>query len=216
MPTEGKKRKPRIKAVKNGPYVVDHLEDLTNSRGEKLATASEMYLCRCGASKNKPHCDGTHIAIGFDGSCRNTTDPNRTKDFHGEEITVHDNRWICSHIGHCYRGLPEVFRPGEKPWVWPDEASVDEVIAVVEQCPSGALSYTRAGELHSGQEREPAISIERDGAYLVVGGPEFQDAQGGVQPISTEHYSLCRCGKSENKPFCDGTHRFCGFEDPEN
>jgi CDGSH-type Zn-finger protein len=215
MADTGRKR-PRIVVAKNGPYVVSGLDDFTDSHGRELATEPEMELCRCGASENKPYCDGTHFLTDFNGSCRNTGESNRTRDFTGRGLTVHDNRWICSHVGNCWRGLPEVFRPGEKPWVWPDEARADDVIATIETCPSGALSYTKDGVRHDSQDREPGISIERNGSYLVVGGPEFVDAQGGLKPLSAEHFSLCRCGQSENKPFCDGTHRFCGFEDPKN
>jgi CDGSH-type Zn-finger protein len=212
----GKGRRAKIVASKNGPYLVSGLEELTDSRGRELATEPEMALCRCGGSENKPHCDGTHFLRGFSGACRNTDEPKRTKDFVGEDITVHDNRWICSHIGNCYRGLPEVFRPGEKPWVWPDREPVERVIEIIESCPSGALGYTHNGVRWEGRDREPGITIDRNGAYQVVGTPDFEDAQGGLAPVSREHFSLCRCGESENKPFCDGTHRFCGFEDPEN
>ena len=209
-------KKPRITAKKNGPYIVNDVEDLKNSQGEALPTQPEMALCRCGGSEDKPFCDGTHFLVGFDGQCQNNGEKNRVKDYEGRDITVHDNRWACSHIGYCSRGLPAVFRPKEKPWVRPDEAPADEVEATVGLCPSGALSHTRDGVLHRDLDREPGIRVDHNGAYQVVGGPEFEDKQGGAKPVSPEHYSLCRCGASENKPFCDGTHRFCGFDDPKN
>ena len=142
--------KPRITAKKNGPYIVNDVEDLKNSQGEVLPTQPEMALCRCGGSEDKPYCDGTHFLVGFDGQCQNNGEKNRVKDYEGRDITVHDNRWACSHIGYCSGGLPAVFKPKDRPWVQPDEAPADEVEATVRLCPSGALCHTRDGVLSSG------------------------------------------------------------------
>ena len=82
-------------------------------------------------------------------------------------------------------------------------------------CPSGALSYTRDGVLHKDQDRKPSITISKDGPYRVVGGIEFEDPDGN-KPESEEHYTLCRCGASNNKPFCSGAHWHIKFKDPKN
>ena len=82
-------------------------------------------------------------------------------------------------------------------------------------CPSGALSYTKDGVHYKDQEREPAIEIAQNGPYNIVGGIEFNDPIGS-KPESKEHYTLCRCGASKNKPFCTGEHHDIHFEDDKN
>jgi len=106
-----------------------------------------------------------------------------------------------------------VFRREGSPWIHPDAASADDIARIIEKCPSGALSYTRDAVLHKDLEREPAIRIARGGPYEVVGGPELADPD-GCHPESAEHYTLCRCGESRNKPFCDGTHWQVPFDEP--
>ncbi|NIR47721.1 hypothetical protein GWO43_04615, partial [candidate division KSB1 bacterium] len=92
-----------------------------------------------------------------------------------------------------------------RPWIEPDADEAEKIIDVIERCPSGALSYTIDGVHHRDQEREPAILIARDGPCNIVGGIELQVPE-ELQPPSCEHYSLCRCGASKNKPYCDGAH----------
>jgi hypothetical protein len=89
----------------------------------------------------------------------------------------------------------------------------DEAAAVIETCPSGALSYTRDGKLHKDYDREPGIIVFKDGPYDVVGNIDFVDPDEN-KPECKEHYALCRCGKSKNKPFCNGQHWDVGFKDP--
>lgn len=79
------------------------------------------------------------------------------------------------------------------------------MIAVIRQCPSGALSYTLDGVEHRGQDREPAVRLAKDGPYHVEGGVTLEDVAQG-DGASKDHVALCRCGSSTNKPFCDGTH----------
>ena len=74
------------------------------------------------------------------------------------------------------------------------------------------MSYTINGQLQTTVEREPAIAIEKNGPLRITGGIELKDANWG-QGASQEHYTLCRCGASKNKPFCDGTHATIGFDD---
>ena len=77
MTPAGGGKKPRITVMKNGPYIVKDVEDLKNSQGEALPTRPEMSLCRCGASEDKPFCDGTHFLVGFSGECQNGGEKNR-------------------------------------------------------------------------------------------------------------------------------------------
>ena len=100
-----------------------------------------------------------------------------------------------------------------EPWIDPDGASVAEIIATIEKCPSGALSYARDGVEAPPPRREPMVTVTNDGPYAVTGGIELVGVPFG-DGASREHYTLCRCGGSKNKPFCDGTHWSIGFKDP--
>jgi glutamate synthase domain-containing protein 2 len=81
-------------------------------------------------------------------------------------------------------------------------------------CPSGALSYSIDGIKFDSLDRKPGVKLRRDGPYYVVGGVGLIDYNKS-KPESKEHYALCRCGGSKNKPFCDGTHWYIKFRDTE-
>ena len=182
-----------------------------------------MALCRCGGSARKPFCDGSH-ADGF----TDAKDPNRVPDrrdtYHGEQVTVFDNRGICQHSGLCTDRLSTVFRASQEPFVAPSGGRMDEIIRSVRDCPSGALSLAFAGgpeerDLTDGHgRREPAIEITQDGPYRITGRIALTDDTGQdvarAEGSSREHYALCRCGHSQNKPFCSGMHWYIGFTDP--
>ena len=85
----------------------------------------------------------------------------------------------------------------------------------IQQCPSGALSYTIGGVEDDEYSHEPGITISKNGPYRITGGIELEDRVGGQKPQTQDHYTLCRCGGSNNKPFCDGTH-WKGFKDEQN
>jgi CDGSH-type Zn-finger protein len=211
--------KPKIACLANGPYYL--LNDMTaapvpnlrRANGEPCATVRGVALCRCGGSNNKPFCDGTHGTIGF--SDRRLADGSldRRDSYAGKRITVHDNRGICSHAGFCTDSLKSVFRMGSEPWIDPDGAAVQEIVATIRKCPSGALSYSIGGAEHRDQEREAAVTVTDHGPYAVTGGVELLGVAFG-QEASREHYTLCRCGASKNKPFCDGSHWQVEFRDP--
>lgn len=192
------------------------VENLVGPTGEPLKTVKKVALCRCGQSRSKPFCDGSHIAAGFSDKNEQSQDspPDRRKDYVGKSITVHDNRAICAHAAECLRSLPAVFRLGERPWVNPDGADVQKVIETVRKCPSGALSYSIDGVEHrdNNDGLPPMIKVLKNGPYHVTGGVELAGAK-WAQGASKEHYTLCRCGASGNKPFCDGTHRQIMFRD---
>ena len=97
------------------------------------------------------------------------------------------------------------FSPWSSSWIKPDEGTVKEIIELISHCPTGALSYEIDGELHQSYDRPPMMRIQYGGAIDVEGGIELKDDLGN-KPESPEHYSLCRCGESRNKPFCDGSH----------
>ena len=127
--------KPKIAFTPNGPYYLMHdmqaapVPNLRRASGEACATVRGVALCRCGASENKPFCDGTHSAIGFSG--RNTADPGKDKreSYAGKRITILDNRAICAHAGFCTDELKSVFRMRDEPWIDPDGAEAERIIA---------------------------------------------------------------------------------------
>lgn len=174
-----------------------------------------MALCRCGESENKPFCDGGHLHNNFSGKKDTAKYPDITESFEGKDIIIHDNRSVCSHIGHCILKLPQVFRKGKKPWIDPDAADYEEIMKVIRTCPSGALSYTIRNALYKDYPHEAEIFLVKNGPYHVVGNIDLEDKIGS-KPETIDHYSLCRCGKSKNKPFCDGTHIDTGFKDRIN
>ena len=202
----------KVSAFPNGPYSLEGAA-LRRESGPELAGGKKVALCRCGGSKSKPFCDGTHSKIGF--SDRNLADPakDRRQAYAGKNITIYDNRALCAHAGYCTDSLQDVFRMHDEPWIAPDAAAVDRVIATIRKCPSGALSYALDGVQAEQPNRPPAVTIMDHGPYAVTGGIEFAGASFG-QGASTEHYTLCRCGRSKNKPFCDGSHWDAGFRDP--
>ena len=211
--------KPHIACLPNGPYyLLNDMEsrpvpNLVRQSGAQCATVRGVALCRCGGSKNKPFCDGTHSTNGF--SDRKLTDgsSDRRVAYRGKRITIFDNRGICAHAGYCTDSLKSVFRMGTEPWIDADGATVEEVISTVRKCPSGALSYAIDGAEAAPPERAPQVLVTNDGPYAVSGGVELMNVQFG-DGASREHYTLCRCGASANKPFCDGSHWRVGFRDP--
>lgn len=203
--------KPRIRCAENGPYLVEGLEDLRGAAGP-IPTQPKVALCRCGGSSKKPFCDGTHKQNGFQSAKSDERVRDRRKSYEGKHITVHDNRGICAHAAFCTERLSSVFRQNERPWIDPDGASPDQVIAAVRACPSGALSYSIDGAEQRERDGEaPRITVVPKGPYAVTGGCELaEEGRGEGAPIG--HYTLCRCGASKNKPFCDGSHWTTDFE----
>lgn len=205
-----------IGCAPDGPYLVKGLDILTNSRGETLATGATVALCRCGGSATKPFCDGTHKSNGFSGARLSDNSDDKCDAFRGPGITIRDNRSICAHAGHCTDGLPGVFKDGSEPWIDPAGGDAEAIVAVITRCPSGALSGSldEKGEVIV-ESGPPRIAITKDGPYAVRGKVELAGAR-WAQGAPKDRYTLCRCGGSKNKPFCDGTHWELGFEDAKN
>ena len=214
---------PGIITAKDGPYLVTNVAVVRTPLGERLILPPQLALCRCGASALKPFCDGTHATSGF----TDDKDPKRVPDqrdtYPGEQVTIFDNRGICQHSGLCSDRLPTAFRTKEEPFVAPSGGRMDELVRAVRDCPSGALSLafdgTEARDLTDRRDtREQAIEITQDGPYRVTGGLPLTDASAADVPraagSSREHYALCRCGHSQNKPFCSGMHWYVDFRDP--
>jgi thiamine pyrophosphate-dependent acetolactate synthase large subunit-like protein/CDGSH-type Zn-finger protein/nitrite reductase/ring-hydroxylating ferredoxin subunit len=204
----------RIKPTKNGPLQVEDLERMTNSRDEAITLEKETYLCRCGGSKQKPFCDGTHARKGFQDKKSEDRVLDQKLNYVGKKITIHDNRGICSHAGFCSGNLPLVFHGGEEPWIDADAAESEEIKRVIRMCPSGALSYTENGVEYNHFHEQPEIHVAPNGPYYVRGNVSIKNKDMGDK-ASDEHYTLCRCGQSRNKPRCDGSHWYAAFKDDE-
>ena len=201
-----------ITCLAKGPYLVSGAQ-LRREDGSLLPVADHTALCRCGGSSKKPLCDGTHRRNGFSDENRADAALNRRVAYAGKTITIFDNRGICSHAGFCTDRLKTVFRMHAEPWIDADAASVAEIIAAIENCPSGALDYARDGVAAPPATREAKVTVMDSGPYAVTGSVALEAVAFG-DGASKEHYTLCRCGGSKNKPFCDGTHWHIGFKDP--
>lgn len=203
--------KPKFETRDNGPLVVKGLHRMSDAGGADLEVREVMALCRCGASKSKPFCDGSHKEVGFDDTIGTPSGRDRLIAYEGQEVTVTYNPLLCSHAAECGRLAKHIFNPAQKPWVQPDNGSVEDVRAVVAACPSGALALgADAAREHLTADRAE-IAVERNGPYWVqhVTAPADPQAEG----MSAEKYVLCRCGQSGNKPYCDGSHRDLKWRD---
>jgi len=211
-----------IQVAKDGPYLVTNVLRLRDHLGNPIPETPQLALCRCGGSAIKPFCDGTHARTGFSGAKDPKRVPDRRDSYPGQELTILDNRGICQHSGLCTDRLATVFRTGADPFVAPSGGRMDEIIHAVRDCPSGALSFAidgrEAREQADWGNREPAIEVTKDGPYRITGGIALIGADGRPVPraqgASAEHCALCRCGHSQNKPFCSGMHWYISFRDP--
>lgn len=200
-----------IECKPDGPYLVKGLEDLADSAGGPVAHDAVFALCRCGGSANKPFCDGTHRQNGFSGArLADGGGGDKLETYRAPGITIRDNRSICAHAGICTDRLASVFKYGSEPWIDGAGAGPDAIAAVIDRCPSGALSYGVQG-MPAAKPLAPRVAITRDGPYAVTGPVELVNAP-WAQGASRDRYTLCRCGASRNKPFCDGSHWDVGFK----
>jgi CDGSH-type Zn-finger protein/uncharacterized Fe-S cluster protein YjdI len=129
------------------------------------------------------------------------------EEYTGNKVTIRFDGEKCIHSRNCVLGLPTVFQANvQGPWIQPDNASAEELIAVAKSCPSGAITYER----HDGgdAEKKPAVNVIR----VLENGPLAISADlhiAGEAPRTRA--TLCRCGASKNKPFCDGSHAQAEF-----
>ena len=137
------------------------------------------------------------------------------KEYSNGELTIVWQPSKCIHSTLCFRGLPAVFNPQQRPWVKMDAATTEQLIAQVSSCPSGALSYKLAEQpmpVTSSAAEIVKIKLAPNGPLLVQGKIEIQDKNGTIT-THTKMTALCRCGASANKPYCDGSHQKIGFTD---
>ena len=202
---------PTIEARENGPLIVKNLDNFRLPDGTQADPKPLIALCRCGFSKNKPYCDGSHKDAGFDGSSTDVAKHDRVYTYEGKDVTVYYNKLLCSHAGECGSHALAIFNPNQKPWVQPDAGTLDQIKDVIASCPSGALRYSTTGDPIEITTDDVAITTEPNGPYHVTNIPAQADYWAIGQ--SEKKYVLCRCGLSKNKPFCDGTHHDEGWKE---
>lgn len=134
------------------------------------------------------------------------------KKYASKDIEVNWDSNVCSHSAVCINNLPDVFNIENKPWVDPTGADVDDITALINRCPSGALSYKvgRTVAAEGSKEKNTTINLVTNGPLRLKGEFQIVDEDGKA----LEHkqvVSLCRCGASSNKPFCDGSHKKINF-----
>jgi CDGSH-type Zn-finger protein len=223
---------PKITILPNGPYVVEdgvklvHQHVVTNAGGESLewregdtvlTLEEEYHLCRCGQSAEKPFCDGTHKQIGFDGTETASREPfaKQALQIDGPEMVLEDVEDLCAFARFC--------DPHGRVWNLVGETDHPHARKLVEHeagcCPAGRLV---AKDRKTGRalepELEPSIGLVQDTAKK-ISGPLW--VRGGIPVVGSDgvtyeirnRVTLCRCGVSSNKPYCDGAHASIDFKD---
>ena len=236
--SEKKSEKPakpiqKITIIKDGPYVVVGWVPLAKEyivrdkdgismewkKGSKYSVTENYALCRCGGSNTKPFCDGTHAKIGFDGTEEASKESYASNAglIEGPEINMNDNRDLCAGQQFCHRagGVWDLVEKNGDP------KAKDLVVEIAGKCPTGRL----VAMCKDGKDIEPILPKEitlTEDPYRRVSGPLW--VKGGIPIISADEtlyevrnrVTLCRCGHSENKPFCDGSHIGDGFKDGDD
>ncbi|HUY63126.1 MAG TPA: CDGSH iron-sulfur domain-containing protein [Acidimicrobiales bacterium] len=217
-----------IEIQPDGPYLVkgkppltrravvrsEHDEPMTWRTTARLDTGETYALCRCGGSSNKPFCDGTHLTNGFDGTESAPVDnyDERATTYVGHRVVVRDDRAICEHAGFCGNRVSNVWKMVGGPAI-EDSVVRAQMMAMIERCPSGALSYRMEADQDDVEPDLPVgIAVTAEGPYFVSGGIEVQRADGAAFE-TRNRVTLCRCGASSNKPLCDGSHKKVGIVD---
>ncbi len=141
--------------------------------------------------------------------------PIKTHKYSNKDITIIWKPDVCIHSKICWHGLRDVFDPARRPWIMPDAAATATIIAQIDKCPSGALSYIK-NAVEQTPEELPAIPAANiieclPNGPLLVKGEIVVKKSDGTEETKTGTVALCRCGGSNNKPYCDGTHRTNNF-----
>jgi uncharacterized Fe-S cluster protein YjdI len=130
----------------------------------------------------------------------------KTKEFSNGDVTIVWDDKKCIHSGICVKGLPNVFRPAVRPWIRINAAETDKLINQVTQCPSGALSYYLNNiEDKTDKNLDAKVEVLENGPLLVYGTLKVIKKDGSTE-IKNKTTAFCRCGASNNKPYCDGAH----------
>jgi CDGSH-type Zn-finger protein len=187
------------------------------TEGRSFETGNEYFLCRCGQSQKKPFCDNSHLAVGFDGEETASRRPLARQSIHdeGPTMVLDDAERYCAFARFC--------DPGGKIWSLIERTDKPEVAELVEReanhCPAGRLVLH---DKKTGQPIEhplpPSIGLVEDtvlrcsGPLWVRGGVRIE-SQDGKAYEARNRVTLCRCGASDNMPFCNGSHASIKFRD---
>jgi len=134
------------------------------------------------------------------------------KEYSNGELTIIWQPKSCIHAAECVKQLPNVYNPQAKPWITIENATTQELISQIEACPSGALTYKSNNlEKHIKMETATKIDILENGPLLVHGTMEVTNSN-GEKEIKEKTTAFCRCGVSQNKPYCDGAHKKAEFK----
>ena len=149
------------------------------------------------------------------------TMPKDILHYTNDEVTVVWKPKVCIHSTLCWKELREVFNPRERPWVKMDGATTERIIEQVRKCPSGALSYfLNADKNNQGDDANKVVAeaanilkieVTEDGPYLISTECMIVHSDGRKE-VKSGSVALCRCGNSQNKPYCDGSHSSTGFK----
>ena len=208
---------PEVRVEAAGPYRVsgsvilrrkrivysDSGDSLTWQAGASIPHPDELRLCRCGESSDKPFCDNSHRKSTFDGTeTASTSDRSeRLQEYPGVGLTLSDDRSLCEHAGFCTNQVTSVWKMMADTG---DPVTRSQVIAMIERCPSGALTYEIDGVTNE-PDLPVEIAVVDDGPLWLTGGIAVVRSDGQLlEPRN--RITLCRCGKSKNKPLCDGSH----------
>lgn len=140
-----------------------------------------------------------------------------TKKYTNGEVTIVWKPSTCIHSTLCWNskmGLPEVFNPKERPWIKPENGATEKIVEHVKKCPSGALSFYYNNEKPQPVETtaENVVETMPNGPLMVYGNLVVKDTSGN-ETHKNKVTAFCRCGASNNKPYCDGSHVKIGFKD---
>lgn len=134
------------------------------------------------------------------------------KEYTNGELTIIWKPRTCIHSAECVKRLPNVYNPNEKPWIKAENATTEELKEQIEACPSGALSYRMNNEEDKEEANlETKIEVLENGPLLVYGTLHITNANGETEK-KNKTTAFCRCGASQNKPYCDGAHREAQFK----
>lgn len=130
----------------------------------------------------------------------------KIKEYTNGEVTVVWEAEKCIHSAICAKGLPKVFQPRDKPWVKIDAAETETIVNQIKRCPSGALSFYMNNEADKTAEHlETKVEVLENGPLLVYGTLKVTHKD-GKHETKNKTTAFCRCGSSNNKPYCDGAH----------
>ncbi len=133
-------------------------------------------------------------------------------DYPGAEIDVRWDGRLCIHVGECGGAKGDVFVAGRDPWCVPDTSLKSEVREIVERCPSGALTYRDKDGTSEQAPGENTVTVVYNGPLYLAGDLAIEGAPADMPGVRSRA-ALCRCGQSQNKPFCDNSHLQAGFQD---